>query len=406
MNVRDSISGRIILGRTRNGGPSGFPFPGADGATGAPGQDGSDGDASAGEFMGSVFGGGLATVPGIRSVGVTNAPALDGEEGAAGQDGTPTGFASFTPSLARVMGNVAGMPGMDGEDGYEPTPMPGVQGMRGLQGIPGAPGLDAEENTGELNTPVAFAPWNAAFYGPVHQFAGLGLVNTTTFGADDAGAGTQTTVDIRGGSTVGRLRFYTATIHALEINANAGFGTPYIKYNTLLTFNEMTAGVNVLQLTTAAGGGISAYRGLATVSTGIPAIHGQINLTGQTATLGGGSATANALLYAVPAGETRMYRISWYLKVTTAGSVSSTLGGIGFKYTDGTDSVAQAIVAGGNTQAGLYATTNAGNNTTTVLSNSTIIYALASTNITYGVTYVANAAASMAYEVHIRVEAL
>jgi hypothetical protein len=122
----------------------------------------------------------------------------------------------------------------------------------------------------------------------------------------------------------------------------------------------------------------------------------KVDLTGQTAAV---SATN---LVASPA--TARYRIGAYLKVTTAGSVSSTLGGVTITYADGTDGVPQSVVMQMQTEAGASATTNTGNATTSVLAGELLIYAQTGTAIQYAIAYTANAAASMHYEAHLSAE--
>ncbi len=100
-----------------------------------------------------------------------------------------------------------------------------------------------------------------------------------------------------------------------------------------------------------------------------------------------------------------LYRISAYLKVTTAAGTSSTLGGVTITFTDGTDSVAQSQVMGLQTQAGAIATTNAGNATTSKLSGDLIIYAKAGVAIQYAIAY-ASSGTAMQYEAHLVIETM
>ena len=125
----------------------------------------------------------------------------------------------------------------------------------------------------------------------------------------------------------------------------------------------------------------------------------KIDLTAQTAAV---SATN---LVALPA--TARYRISAYLKVTTAattGAGTSTLGGVTITYSDGTDSISQSVVMQMQTQAGASATTNSGNTTTSVLSGELVIYAATGTAIQYAIAYASNTAAQMVFEAHLAAE--
>ncbi len=129
----------------------------------------------------------------------------------------------------------------------------------------------------------------------------------------------------------------------------------------------------------------------------IPVNAAVVDRTAQTAAI-----TATTLL--TPA-VTGLYRISAYLKVTTAGSTSSTLGALTITYTDGTDSVAQSQVAGLQTQAGAVATTNAGNTTASKLLGDLVIYAKTGVAIQYAVGY-ASSGTAMQYEIHLAIEAM
>lgn len=156
----------------------------------------------------------------------------------------------------------------------------------------------------------------------------------------------------------------------------------------------VAGGTNVL-FQTDGSGNISAY-----VSTSAAKV-ATVDLTAQSAAI---SATT---LFTPTA--TGMFRISIYEKVTTAASVSSTLGGATgttITYTDGTDSVPQSIVVALQTEAGASAINNAGNATTTVLSGSLIIYALTAVAIQYAIDYTSSGVTSMQFEAHLKCESL
>lgn len=101
---------------------------------------------------------------------------------------------------------------------------------------------------------------------------------------------------------------------------------------------------------------------------------------------------------------TGLYLISAYLKVTTAATTSSTLGGITITYTDGTDSVAQSQVMALQTQAGAIATTNTGNTTASKLSGILVIYAKTGVAIQYAIAYASSGSTAMQYEAHLAIE--
>lgn len=138
------------------------------------------------------------------------------------------------------------------------------------------------------------------------------------------------------------------------------------------------------------------YNAIDTVSNGIPSEYATVDLTGQTA------AIVATTAYAVPASGLGMYRVSWVATITTAASSSSILGGTnGFqiKYTDGNDSVVKTSVAGNSI-------TSAANTTGTSVSGCLIAYCLASSNLQYLFDYTSVGGTPMAYNLHIKVEAL
>ena len=148
-------------------------------------------------------------------------------------------------------------------------------------------------------------------------------------------------------------------------------------------------------------GKTNVYNGIPTVSGGQPAEYATVDLVGQDAAI---SATD---LYTPLA--TGMFRISVYAKVTTPDGASSSLGGsagLTIGYTDGTDSVPQTTVAQLATQAGAAAIVNAGNTTATKLLGSVVIFAKTGVPITYAFDYASGTPAAMAYEIHLKVEAL
>lgn len=148
---------------------------------------------------------------------------------------------------------------------------------------------------------------------------------------------------------------------------------------------------------------VSKYKGVSTVSSGIPSEIATVDLTAQAAAI---NATT---LYAVPASAGGLYRVSVYAKVTQAATSSSTLGGstgLVLTFTDNTDSVAQTVTAQLGTQAGTSAINNAGNATTSVLQGEVLIWAKGSTNIQYAFGYTSSGVTVMQYELHLKAEAM
>ncbi len=123
----------------------------------------------------------------------------------------------------------------------------------------------------------------------------------------------------------------------------------------------------------------------------------QVDLTAQ-------SAAKAATILLTPA-VTGLYRISAYLKVTTAASTSSTLGALTITYTDGTDSVAQSLVCALSTQLGASASTVTTNTTAAKLCGDVVIYAKAGVPIQYAIAYTSSGSA-MQYEAHLSIDVI
>lgn len=158
-------------------------------------------------------------------------------------------------------------------------------------------------------------------------------------------------------------------------------------------FNN-SSGIKIFNLTStgmALNKPITQYNAINTVSNGVPAEYAQVNLTTQTA------AIAATTAYTVPGTALGMYRISWEADITTAGTVSSTLGPFQITFVSPTGAVTKTTVA---------SATSVANTTGTTLSGVYIVWAASSSAIQYTMGYAASAANSMAYELHIVVEKL
>ena len=152
-----------------------------------------------------------------------------------------------------------------------------------------------------------------------------------------------------------------------------------------MTASGLTAGG---QRVTSAAPGV-AGTDLATVSqipVNYPAVNGVVNLTAQSAAI-----TATAL---VTASVASLWRVSYYAKVTTAASSSSTIGTITIGWTDGDDFTAQTAVSA----------SSSANTTTTVLQGSVIVEAAAATAITYAMAYASSGGTPMQYSLHLTAE--
>ncbi|MGH8897506.1 MAG: hypothetical protein ACRDZ4_10880 [Egibacteraceae bacterium] len=389
--------------------------------------------------------------------GPAGAAGAQGPAGPPGQDGTEGEEGSVGP------------PGATGATGATGTAgAAGATGSAGAQGPPGADGEPGEESlllrsatVSSFSLPIGAANdllrfdgsnWVATSLGtltstgsltakgPTHVLGTVGTATTFTSGAGSNATSETSTASIKsGGATtagVAKLRLLHGTVSVAEfesngadttlsyaglsgnlfilaglggipalicdvngaVNSGGSLGFPYPSLFSVGTGTPPEFGIT-------AAGVVVRYNAIATVSNGVPAEYVTVDLTSQSAAIGGGAA-ATTVLYAVPAAGAGMYRISWYLKVTTAASVSSTLGALTVAFTDASDSVAQVFTAGGFSQLGSALTTTAFNTTGTALYGSLIVNAKASTNITYGVGYTSAGGTAMVYEVHMKVEVL
>lgn len=178
---------------------------------------------------------------------------------------------------------------------------------------------------------------------------------------------------------------------------------PYASSRTrLVDDSDLTFAVDTLTTTGLVIGTtkISSYNGVATVSGGVPAELATIDLTGQSAII------VSTGLYNVPAAGVGLYRVCGYLKVTTPATTSSTLGYLSIGFTDATDSVAQAQLMAMSTEAGVASSTNTLNTTATKLSGCVVVWAKASTPITYAINYLSSGGTAMVYEAHLKLEAM
>jgi hypothetical protein len=199
----------------------------------------------------------------------------------------------------------------------------------------------------------------------------------------------------------------SATVRALSYIASSGgsfqlgsFGQyTGVNSSTRWVYNNGTIAGTSASLTL--DGKITNYNAINTVDNGVPSELGHLDLTAQNA------AIAATTIYTPTA--TGRFRISVYEKVTTAASVSSILGGSTgtvLTYTDGTDSVAQSISMGLDSQAGVIGLTNNANTTGTSLNGSAYIYAKTGVAIQIAIGYTSVNSGEMVFAVRATCEAL
>jgi hypothetical protein len=141
------------------------------------------------------------------------------------------------------------------------------------------------------------------------------------------------------------------------------------------------------------------YNNIALVGVGLPSLIALVDRTAQTAAI-----TTTNLLASVP--TTGQYRLSWNAKVTTPDGASSTLGALTITYTDA-DNTVQTITAAAQSKNGVIETSDTGNSTTAVLLGvPMMLNARSATAIQYAMAYASGTPATMAYNLHIKLESL
>lgn len=147
---------------------------------------------------------------------------------------------------------------------------------------------------------------------------------------------------------------------------------------------------------------LTTYNNIATVGNGVPSELATIDTTGLTDNV------AASTLYAVPASGEGMYRVSAYVVLTTAASLSSTLPNVQIVYTDKDSNTSvtldatPVLGAAGLGQTGALTANTVG----TVDAGVVPIYVKASTTIQYKTVNYASNLAGMAYALHIKLEAM
>lgn len=191
-----------------------------------------------------------------------------------------------------------------------------------------------------------------------------------------------------------------ATFNISANQSNGGLSLNSKNNTSQITIADTATGItlkNVVQFNNK----IASYNTINTVDNGVPSELGHLDLVTQ-------SAAIAATTICTPSATGR-FRISVYEKVTTVGSVSSILGGATgtvLTYTDGTDSVAQSISMGLDSQAGVVGLTNNANTTTTSLNGTAYIYAKTGVAIQLAVGYTSVNAGEMVFALRATCEAL
>lgn len=227
---------------------------------------------------------------------------------------------------------------------------------------------------------------------------GTGLA-TLTAHAVQVGEGTSTPAQIGPSATTGLPLLNNAGAdpgYGVLGVVGGGTGINTCTLNDIITGGGGTSNLNCQNAMKIVAGVATVYNGNALVDLGLPSELGHADLTGQTA-----AKTATTLCTPTATGR---FRISAYLKITTAGT-SPVLGPVTITYTDGTDSVAQSGVMAMESQTGANGTSNAGNTTVSTLDGVKYVYALTGVAIQYAIA-LTGTVGSGAYEAHLTCESM
>lgn len=140
---------------------------------------------------------------------------------------------------------------------------------------------------------------------------------------------------------------------------------------------------------------IPVYKNIATIGNGVPAEYAEVDLTLQNSSLG------PSTLYAVPADEGGLYRISFTIKVTTI--ANNSVVNLQIKYTDNDDAVV-ATMPSANING--VNQTQANSTTTGVIGGCFVVNAKGGTNIQYLTNYASSPGGTMKYSLHLKMEKL
>lgn len=168
-------------------------------------------------------------------------------------------------------------------------------------------------------------------------------------------------------------------------------------------FPMLKGNSNAVNVRLADDSGDAALTALSLALSGAPILNGPpvevaaVNLTGVSAGVG------STIYTTVGAGQ---YRVTWNAKVTTAAGSSSTLGAFTIAYTD-PDGTLITLTGAAMISAGTIATTSTGNTVSTVLIGLPLLLnCQAASALTYAMAYTSSPASAMAYNLHIKVEAM
>lgn len=400
-----------VTGMTGNTGPTGGT--GGTGGTGAAGATGSTGNTGPTGGTGGTGGTGATGSTGVTgptgATGTTGATGSTGATGPAAPTNTPAPTATVLPTLNAYTSDTSGVAqwtkgaSLGNQAIISATAPAATQSQLYLRAIgPLSAGQNFVEigstDNGTYGRAVRMSSAGSDFVGP----ASFGVINSEVIndtitnvnstGLKIKAIAAQVADPVQFLNSANKVFFYTSAAGQLGIRL-----LPTPATNALVVENASATPTPLMIVNNA--GLVTAYNGITTVSGGHPAEYATVDLTGQVAAI-----TATTA-YAVPAAGVGMYRVSFVAKVTTAATTSSVLGGTsGFQvvYTD-PDSV---VVT---TPIGIYNSTGATlalNTTQAVYSGVVIVYAKASTNLQYSMDYTSVGLTPMAFNLHVKVEAL
>lgn len=222
-----------------------------------------------------------------------------------------------------------------------------------------------------------------------------GSANWTTTGLITGGALKATSAAATFAQLVNTTSGLTYTIYSANTAANG--------FNGFAIFDGSSYQLKIIGSTWMINGTVGSYNGQSTVNAGIPAEYAQVKLANQSANI------SSTTLYSVPGGPAWLYRVTAYVVLSQAATVSSTLPNAQILYTDQdtgasvTLDITPLLSAAGLGQTGALTANTVG----TVATGVVAICAKASTTISYQtVNYASSGATSMQYSLRITLEAL
>jgi hypothetical protein len=257
-------------------------------------------------------------------------------------------------------------------------------------------------SSGSFNTVVGHGSGTLVNTGSGNTILGQSAGTSLEDGDDNVFLGSTSGIGIVDGDSniiIGNGAGHTANIsHYLNIGGSIFGNLSQSKISIGNNSGTLSSMFNVGsedQFQVSSAGSVVQYNDIATVSNGVPAAYAVYDATGQTASIGA------TTVYAVPAGASGLYRISYTLKITATTATASVLN-LQIRYTDADDTVVTTMPATNNNGVNQI---QANSTTTGMVGSCFVVNAAESSNIQLLVNH-ADSGGTMTYAVHVIVEKL